>query len=97
MKGTIHSNHKVLYDVKNDRCSGGITFDWSYFRCVSEEGCNGDVSHVNGNGPIMPSKDDLCLSTAFDVDKIVEYLNHSLGEGMAEKSRYSSFFHLTHI
>ena len=59
---------------------------------MSEEVCNGDVSHVNGDGPIMPSKDDLCLSTAFDVDKIVEYMNHSLGEGMAEKSRYSSFF-----
>ena len=64
---------------------------------MSEEGCNGDVSPVNGNGQIMPSKDEICLSTAFDVDKIVEYLNHSLGEGMAEKSRYSSFFCLIHI
>ena len=100
MKGNIHSNNKGLYNRKtceNDRYIGGISFDWCYFRCVSEEGCNGDVSHVNGNGPIMPSKDDLCLSTAFDVDKIVEYLNHSLGEGMAEKSRYSSFFRLIHI
>ena len=59
---------------------------------MSEEGCNGDVSHINSNGSIMPSQDDFCLSTAFDVDKIVEYLNHSLGEGMAEKSRYSFYF-----
>ena len=62
-------------------------FCLSNFRCVSEESCNGDVPHVNGNGSIISSKDDFCLSTAFDVDKIVEYLNHSLGEGMAEKSR----------
>ena len=54
-------------------------------RCVSV--CNGDVYHMNGAGLIMPCTENICLSTAFDVDKIVEYLNHSLGEGISEKSR----------
>ena len=52
------------------------------FRCVSDELCNGDVNHLNTNPK------DICLSTLYDVDTIVEHLNNSLGDGSAEKSRY---------
>ena len=60
-------------------------FSKHIFRCLSDKLCNGDVAHINTND--TENSENICYSSIFDVDKIVDHLNNELREGMAEKSR----------
>ena len=56
------------------------------FRCVSDINCIGDTVDIGSDD--AGKTEDICLTTTFDIDRLVEHLNTSLGEGTAEKSRY---------
>ena len=51
-------------------------------RCISNQVCNGKIE--------PNEEENICMSSFFDVDNMVDHLNKSMGEGTAEKSRYFS-------